>query len=184
MTIDDLAATLRLTRTAVRAQLTALMSNGVVEPRGARKGASKPARLFAVTAEAEQELSRAYVPVLIHLLKQLSRRMSPAELDGLMHEVGRGLGPAHPASGELRQRVDTANRLLEDLGAITSITEENGRYRILGQACPLALATAQLPEACSIVTSLLTAAIGQPVINCCNQYDRKRCCFDITEGAA
>lgn len=183
-TIDDLASALHLTRTAVRAQLTALMSNGIVEPQGVRKGPSKPARLFAVTAEAEQQLSKAYVPVLTHLLMALSRRMGPEDLDELMLEVGQSLGPPHPASGTIRERVENAARVVRDLGGLVAITEEKGRLVLLGRGCPLAVATAEAPQACSVITGLLSRIIGARVTSCCEQYDRKRCCFEVEEGAA
>jgi predicted ArsR family transcriptional regulator len=184
MTVDDLAQELGLTRTAVRAQITVLMTRGFVEPAGVRKGSSKPARLFAVTAEAERTLSRAYVPVLTHLLKQLARKLPPDEFSGLMREVGQSLGNYHPARGDIRERAQAANRLLRDLGGLTTVIEEENRLVILGQGCPLAAATADFPEACGIITSLLTEVIGHPVTSCCERYARKRCCFEILQGAA
>jgi predicted ArsR family transcriptional regulator len=182
--VDELAQELGLTRTAVRAQITVLMTRGVVEPAGARRGSSKPAHLFAVTAEAEQSLSRAYVPVLTQLLKQLSRKMTPADFRELMREVGQSLGSHYPARGDVRERVERANQLLRELGGLTTVTEEDDRLVILGQGCPLAAATAAFPEACSIIANLLTEVIGHPVSTCCDRYDRKRCCFEVALGAA
>jgi predicted ArsR family transcriptional regulator len=184
MTIDELAQAVGLTRTAVRGQVTVLMSRGLVEPVGARKGSSKPARLFALSREAEQRLSRAYVPVLVQLMVQLARRMTPAQLQDLIQEVGRGLGGQHRATGTLGERVVGANRLLHSLGGLTSVIEEGPRFVILGEGCPLSAATAEVPEACAIINSLLAEVIGQPVKTCCERYDRRRCCFEIARGAA
>ena len=184
MTIDDLARELELTRTAVRGQLTILMTKGFVEQRDLRKGPSKPARTFGVTAEAEQQISRAYIPVLTHLLKRLSQRMSPPDFDQLMREVGSSLGPRAPTGGSLRERVEQANSLLHDLGGLTTVSEEPDRFRILAQGCPLGAVTVDFPEACSIVTNLLAEVVGEPVTSCCEQYGRKRCCFEVTKGAA
>ena len=184
MTIDDLASTLGLTRTAVRAQITLLMTRGSVEPAGVRKSVSKPARLFAVTAEAEQELSRAYVPVLTELLTQLGRRMKAPEFQQLLDDVGRGLGRRHSAKGVLRERVDKANGVLRELGGLTTVTEEPGHYVILGQGCPLSAATGEKPETCAIIAGLIAEVVGQSVTTCCQRYDRKRCCFEIERGAA
>jgi predicted ArsR family transcriptional regulator len=183
-TVDDLSAQLGVTRTAVRAQITSLITRGWVEPRGNRKGPSKPARLFAVTAEAERQLSRAYVPVLVQLLSNLSVRMSPEDFEQLMADVGSGLGARFPARGDFEQRVEEANRLLRDLGGLTTVTHEEGRATILGQGCPLAAATAEFPQACAIIANLLAEMTGHPVTTRCTDYGRTRCCFEVSRGAA
>jgi predicted ArsR family transcriptional regulator len=76
-TVDDLTTALDLTPSAVRAQLASLEHEGLVERRGSRRGTSKPARVYGITAQAELLLSRAYVPILTQLLHVLVRRMPP-----------------------------------------------------------------------------------------------------------
>src|SRR2546430_8422333 len=76
-TVEDLTTALELTPSAVRAQLGSLEHDGLVEPRGSRRGTSKPARIYGVTAQAELPFSRAYVPILTQLLHVLVRRMPP-----------------------------------------------------------------------------------------------------------
>src|SRR5215211_1951562 len=90
-TVDELARALELTRTAVRAQLASLMRDGLVEQRENRRGASKPSHVYGVTVQAELLFSRAYVPILTQLLHVLSRQLTPAEFDSIMHQVGRGV---------------------------------------------------------------------------------------------
>jgi DeoR family suf operon transcriptional repressor len=184
MTIDDLAEAVGLTRTAVRAQLTTLLAEGVIEPRGTRPSGSKPARMYGMTADAELQLSGAYIPVLTHLLQALTRRLPPEEFAGLLHEVGKSLGAGPLPRGDLRDRVMAASQVLIDLGGLTEVTEEAGHFMIRGHGCPLAAATGTYPEACSIVQSLLAEIIGQPVTQCCDRYERKRCCFEVSAGAA
>src|SRR5919112_1385565 len=87
-TVDELAVGLDLTRTAVRAQLASLERDGLVQQVGSRRGASKPSRMYGVTAQAELLFSQAYVPILTQLLHVLSKRLLPAEFDAVMHEVG------------------------------------------------------------------------------------------------
>jgi predicted ArsR family transcriptional regulator len=185
MTIDELASAVGLTRTAVRAQLGTLQQDGTVEQRGVRQGTSKPARTYGVTAEAELLLSRAYVPILTQLLHVLAERMQGREFDAIMREVGRGLmsGRAMP-HGTLRERVLAASGLLNDLGGITEAYEEGSHFVIRGHGCPLAAATAEYPEACNTLESLLSEFVGQPVTKCCDQYHRQRCCFEVPHGSA
>ena len=184
VTLADLALALDLTRTAVRAQITILMTRGLVEPAGLRKGSSKPARLFGITREAIEGLSRAYIPVLIQLLKQLAQQMSPEHFADLVVEVGRGLGAQHHLRGTLRERVNGANKILQTLGGLTTVAEEGDRFIITGQGCPLSAATTEIPEACGIITGLLEEVIGEPVESCCGRYGHRRCCFEVSRGAA
>ena len=179
-TVDELSIELGLTRTAVRAQLATLERDGLIEQRGSRRGASKPSRVYGVTPQAELLFSQAYIPILIQLLHVLSRRMSPAEFDAIMREVGRGAmaGRAAPG-GTLIDRVARASSLLNDLGGLTEVEEEDGLFVIRSHGCPLAAATADHPEACNALESLLSEFVGTRVTKCCDRYERARCCFEV-----
>lgn len=178
-TVDELAAALDLTRTAVRAQLATLQHDQLVEQQGSRRGASKPARVYGVTTQAELLFSRAYIPILTQLLHVLAGRMSPAEFDSTMREVGRGMAGRAAAPGPLHERVVDASAVLNDLGGLTEIEEEEGLYVMLSHGCPLAAATADHPEACNALESLLSEFVGTPVTKCCDRYGRERCCFEV-----
>jgi predicted ArsR family transcriptional regulator len=180
-TIDELAEAMKLTRTAVRAQLVSLQHDGVVEEREARRGTSKPSRTYGITAEAETRLSRAYAPVLEQLLRTLAGRMSAEEIEGLMREVGHQLALSRAAPrGDVRQRAIAANALLSSLGGSSELTEEEGRFTILGYGCPLAAVTADHPQGCQLIETLLSDFMDLTVTTCCARYDRKRCCFEVT----
>jgi predicted ArsR family transcriptional regulator len=184
MTVDQLATVLNLTSNAVRAQLATLERDGLVEPRGSQRGASKPSRIYGVTPQAELLFSQAYIPLLTQLLHVLSRRMSSPEFDSIMREVGREtmVGRALP-KGPLRERVATASSLLNELGGLTEVEEENGFYVIRSHGCPLAAATTSHPEACNALESLLTEFVGTKVTKCCDRYNRERCCFEVPSGS-
>jgi predicted ArsR family transcriptional regulator len=181
MTVDELASSLELTRTAVEAQLATLQRDELIEQRGSRRGASKPARTYGVTMQAELLFSRAYIPILSQLIHVLAQRLSPAEFDSVMHEVGRRAmaGRATAPHGPLRDRVGTASSLLNELGGLSEVDEEDGLYVIRSHGCPLAAATAEHPEACNALESMLSEFVGARVNKCCDRYDRVRCCFEI-----
>jgi predicted ArsR family transcriptional regulator len=180
LTIDEIAGEMGLTRTAIRAQLATLELEGAVEQRGLRRGASKPARTYGVTAETELQFSRVYIPILTQLLRVLNARMPGQELDAIMHEVGRGLMTGRDMPhGTLEHRVHAASGLLNDLGGTTDVEINSGHFLIRGHGCPLAAATAEHPEACNALASLLSEFVGQPVTKCCDLYDRQRCCFEV-----
>jgi predicted ArsR family transcriptional regulator len=185
MTVDELAVALGLTRPAVRAQLATLERDDLVEQRGSRPGTSKPSRLYGVTSQAELLFSRAYVPILTRLLHVLAHRLSPAEFESTMREVGRELmQDRRVARGALRDRVSGASALLNELGGLTEVEEENGNYLIRSHGCPLAAATANHPEVCNVLENMLSEFVGSQVTKCCDRYDRVRCCFEIAKDSA
>lgn len=187
-TVDELASFLGVTRPAVRAQLATLERDGLVERRGSRRGASKPSHVYGITSQAELLFSRAYVPILTQLLHVLAQRMPPGEFDSVMHEVGRRLTEGRAIQrGSLGDRVAGASALLNELGGLSEVQEENGGYLIHSHGCPLAAATADHPEVCNALESLLSEFVGSRVTKCCDRYDRVRCCFEVSgelSGAA
>jgi predicted ArsR family transcriptional regulator len=72
---------------------------------------------------------------------------------------------------------------MNELGGLTEVEEEDGLYVIKSHGCPLAAATAEHPEACNALESLLSEFVGSRVTKCCDRYDRERCCFEIDRGS-
>ena len=184
MTVDELARALGLTRTAVRAQLASLLRDNLVEQRASRRGISKPSHVYGVSPQAELLFSQAYVPILTQLLHTLAGRMARAEFDSIMREVGRAVLSGYPVPrGQLGERVAGASALLNQLGGLTEVTQENGGYLLRSHGCPLAAATADHPEVCNAIESLLSEFVGAAVKKCCDRYNRERCCFEIGPAA-
>jgi predicted ArsR family transcriptional regulator len=139
--------------------------------------------VYGITSQAELLFSRAYVPILTQLLHVLARRMPPGEFDSVMHQVGRGLMEDRAISrGALGDRVAGASALLNELGGLSEVQEENGGYLIQSHGCPLAAATADHPEVCNALESLLSEFVGSRVTKCCDRFDRVRCCFEVSGG--
>jgi predicted ArsR family transcriptional regulator len=180
MTVDDIAGALGLSGNAVRPHLATLQRDGLVQQGESRRGISKPARTYVLTAEAELLFSRAYVPVLTQLLHVLDEGLDAEKFDRIMRDVGRRLMGDRPRpSGDLRQRAEAASALLNELGGLARVEEHDGGFLIRGYGCPLSAATQRHPEACNAVESLLSEFAGVPVAKCCDTEDRLRCCFEI-----
>ena len=179
-TLDELVNELGLTRTAVRLQLAVLERDGSVERPGVRRGRTKPAHVYQLTGAAEQRLSRAYIPVLTQLLHVLSDRLSSAEFDSVMRDVGRELLAEHPRPrGTLRARADAASELLNELGGLTDVSEEGHDLMIRSHGCPLAAAAVHHPETCNAMESLVSEFVGAAVRQRCDRTNRPRCRFQI-----
>jgi predicted ArsR family transcriptional regulator len=190
LTVDEIASALGLTPNAVRAQLTAMERDGVVQRVGRRPGTTRPFQVFQLTPEVEQLLSRAYLPLLMQLVDAFAGALPAEQVEGLMREAGRGLARELPfvarATDSLESRVSAASELLNtQLGAITHVERnENDGHVILGVGCPLAALTGKHPAVCLAMESLVRELVGVDVSECCDRSGRPKCCFNIKDGAA
>jgi predicted ArsR family transcriptional regulator len=185
LTVDDLASRLELSASGIRAQITAMERDGVVRRVGRRPGTTRPSRIFELTPEVEQLLSRAYIPLLTQLVDVFAKRLPARQVNALLRETGRKLAgelSSGRASGSLRSRVTAASDLLnEQLGAVTHV-EQNGGYVIRGEGCPLSALTGKHPAVCRAMESLVREIVGASVHECCERTQRPRCCFEIGTG--
>jgi DeoR family transcriptional regulator, suf operon transcriptional repressor len=186
LTVDEIASKLELSASGVRAQITAMERDGVVRRVGRRAGTTRPSRIFELTPEVEQLLSRAYIPLLTELVEVFASGLPARQVDALLREAGRKLAgklSAGRPSGTLRSRVFAASECLnEELGAVTHV-EANGRYIIRGEGCPLSALTGKHPSVCRAMESLVREFVGAPVHECCERAQRPRCCFQIKSKA-
>jgi len=81
LTSDDIASKLGLTRSAVRVQITAMERDGLVKRIGKRPGTTRPSHLFQLTAEVEQLLSKAYIPLLTNLVDVFAEALTVQQVD-------------------------------------------------------------------------------------------------------
>jgi predicted ArsR family transcriptional regulator len=183
MTASDIAARLGLTHNAVRAQLVPLQRDGLVREGGLQSSATRPAVVYELDPTAELILSRAYIPFVAELVQVLGEQLPPAQLEEVMRSVGRRLAAEWPPlQGDLRQRVEGASALLEELGAPSEVEERNGDLVIRGHGCALAAAVHGRREVCHSLESLLAELIRAPVRECCERGERPRCRFAIARG--
>jgi predicted ArsR family transcriptional regulator len=187
LTAEDVATKLGLTRSAIRAQITAMERDGVVRRAGQRPGATRPSHVFELTPEVEQLLSSAYIPLLSQLIAVFSEGLPTPQLEELLRKAGQRLaddlcGGRRPA-GDLGSRVAILSEMLnEQLGAMTHV-ERNGKYIIRGAGCPLAAVTGKHRGVCLAMESLVSEVVGAPAHECCDRTERPRCCFEIKDQA-
>lgn len=190
-TANELAAQLELTSNAVRLHLSALERDGLVEQHGTRREwTGKPAYVYRTTPEAEALYPKPYGLVLGELLAALESKLTPAEQERLAREIGvrlaRSLGPA-AGSPEARTAADGAARaaaVLNQLGGLTEVQEDEAGLRVQGYSCPLGELTAAHPILCRLAETLVSELAGTPVTECCDRSDRPRCAFRVLRASA
>ncbi len=180
-TVDELAQALDLTDNAVRAHLATLERDGVVQQQGVRRGSRKPAYAYELTPEAERLFPKPYAPVLRQLLDVLDKRMAPEELEALLRIVGHDLATGLQVSaGDIRARLEAAVAVLNELGGLAELEEQDGAFVIRGYSCPLAAVVPDHPEVCRLAETLLTEVAGVPIKEHCDRGEPLRCCFEAS----
>lgn len=181
-TVEDLASELGVTDNAVRLQLGMLERDGIVRANGVRRGggAGKPATIYEIAPSAEPSFSEAYLPFLTTLLATLGDRLDGRELRAIMRDVGKRLaGDQSRTTGSLQARTELASRVLNELGAITTVERLSGGVRLQGCSCPLGVAVNARKEVCAAVQAMLGEITGGDVTEHCDRGERSRCCFDV-----
>jgi predicted ArsR family transcriptional regulator len=184
-TVNDLAEALALTDNAVRAQLTALERDGLVQKRGVRRGLRKPHQEYELTQEAEHLFPKPYAPVLGQVLTALKQRLRPEAIEDLLRDVGCRLvaGRPVPAEGDgLEQRVQAAATALGELGGLPHVESANGRFVLHSARCPLTAVSATHPEVCQLGQALVSQIVGLPVQARCTRGSSPQCRFEIGEA--
>ena len=180
-TVDDLASELALTDNAVRAHLATLERDGFVRQHGERRGSGKPAFVYELAPEAEYLFPKSYGQILNELLQVLDEHMSREELEEMLRSVGRRIASQwNTPEANLRVRLEAAVEVLNELGGMAELGDENGVYIIRGFSCPLAAVVPGHPEACLLAEALVTELAGVPVREQCERGERPCCRFMVT----
>lgn len=180
-TVEELATKLALTDNAVRAHLATLERDGLVRQSGIRRGARKPHFTYALTEEADQLFPKAYDALLNQLIAVLKSRLSPAEIEDVLREVGRAIAATAPngTDASLHTRVQKALKVLEAIGGSAEIEEHDDKFVIRGNGCPLAAAVSVHPEVCRLAETLVGEIVQAPVMEKCDRESRPHCRFEI-----
>ena len=178
-TVNELAGALELTDNAVRAHLTTLERDGLVEARGTRRGPSKPSVAYDLTDEGERLFARAHEPVLRELLAVLASTAPAGQLEAILRQTGRRLAAGRIPTGDLAARVAGAAAVFEELGGAVEAEPHDGVLYLRGRSCPLGSVVADRPELCQLAAALVAELVGAPVRSCCELGPRPRCCLEV-----
>jgi predicted ArsR family transcriptional regulator len=183
-TVEELARELGMTSNGVRAHLATLERDGLVRQRGVTKresGGGKPAYVYQLTPEAEGMFPKAYEPVLDQLLGVLAERVGAEGSEALLREAGaRMAGELAVRSDGVRERLEAAVSVLNELGGLAEIEEREGSYLLRSYGCPLASVVLDHPEACSLVEAMVAGLVGgASVREHCDRGGAPRCRFEV-----
>jgi predicted ArsR family transcriptional regulator len=181
-TVEELSRKLDLTDNAVRAHLSTLERDGLVRLSGVRRGARKPHFTYTLTAEADRLFPKAYDALLNQLIAVLKNRLSPAEIEKVLREVGRAIAANAPKghSNGLESRVQNALRVFKSIGGAAKVETHEDKLVIKSNGCPLAAAVSAHPEVCRLAEEIVAEIVKVPVHEHCNREESPQCRFEIS----
>jgi predicted ArsR family transcriptional regulator len=183
-TVEELAGALDLTDNAIRAQLSALERDGLVQQHGVRRGGSRPAAVYGLTHHAERFFPKAYETALRHLVGVLLEHYSPEECEQMLRLTGRRIAQEQGlTSAGAVERLQRSVAVLGTLGALVEVEEHDGTTYICGYSCPLANVTTRHKEACKLLEAMLLELTGLPVQEHCQQHEDVACWFKVSMPA-
>lgn len=145
-TTHQLAQTLGIHHTAVRAHLEGLERNGLVLAQFRHEGVGRPKKYYALTEDGRELLPRRYQLMLEIILENLLKVHGRAEVERLMRAVARELATqlkVSSAVGTLDNRVEKAVAALNELGFRASVHDEKGELAIVRTSCVFQKTAAQ-----------------------------------------
>lgn len=169
-TVNELAEEVQLTDNAVRAHLSTLERDGLVQQKGEKPGLRKPHAVYQLTTEAEQLFPKAYAPLLGRFLDVLDEQIGPDELKAALREVGRRMAEGSLAAAQdkdLEGRVQLVKDLFNEMGGLAEVEKHDSHYVIRGDSCPLAAVSGSHPQVCCLAEALATEIVGEPVQEQC-----------------
>lgn len=161
-TVEELARTIGLSRTAVMNHLRILQGEGFVTRRGLRHGGRRPSVIYALTPAAEELFPRSYDEFASLLLEE-ARRKGAGDLNDLMRRVGdRWIARDLPRVDGLRerQRIEEAVKILSERGFMPALEAAAQGPVLREHNCPMMRLTTAHPELCDVVHRWLEAIFG------------------------
>lgn len=184
-TISELALKLNLARNAISVQIDRLIVDEVVRKGEIRQSetAGKPAREYMVVPGTEDQGSSAYQPFVQSLLKTLPEHLDQKQRKTLLENVGRNMAKdvGFPNEGKLKQRIESAVAVVNQLGATAELEEEKSNIIVKNISCPLASAVRSEPCVCDAVAAFFTEATGAKTRADCQYGENLVCRYVISK---
>ena len=137
-TVGEMAAAMKLSPTAVRAQLDGLEKDAFVRAKFVRSGRGRPKKTYLLTEAGKEAFPRKYEMLLDLLIKRVVEENGEETASKLLSDAGRQLGEQYRPDVSNLSPLDRANsivRVLNDLGFAASLGIEDGRPVIVRHNC-------------------------------------------------
>jgi DeoR family suf operon transcriptional repressor len=164
-TVKALQALLDVSATAVREHLAHLQADGLLAARSVRRGPGRPHLVYTLTAKAHSLFPKQYDQLITLLLRELSDRDGPHELEQLLDRISRRLAHEYAdrmAGTDVAARLDELRRLLEQRGVPAEVPPDGESIHLF--ACPYHDVAHAHPEVCSMERQMIEYVLGEKLV--------------------
>lgn len=184
-----LADALSISGTAVRKQLDRLLKDGLVQESGLRRGRGRPATAYGLTEAGEATFRGNRGEVLRSVLAALDASPDQERMKLLLRDAGARLARTMLTSERdeddaALDPLDTALRLLRELGGRESVRQTADSAEIVGFTCPLAEYARDFPGVCQFVAGFTEEVVGVPVEDRCPRTGEPVCVLSVRSSEA
>lgn len=166
--IDELALSIGVTRTAVRQHLAALSRDALVAPGAERASGGRPQRLYVLTKAGREAFPRHYSWFAQLLIEAMTKEHGAT---GLRVRLGRiasavvaQMRQGAPGKESRRQKVEKVSALMDQLGYDAHTAKDiAGAPTIEADNCVFHELAMKNPEVCQFDLSLLSGLTGSKV---------------------
>lgn len=179
LTLDDLAAGLGITRTAVRQHVTALERDGLVAVNGVRPSGRRPSRTYGLTERGLEAFPRRYDLLSTSMLRSLRERLGDEAAEEVLMSMADDLAAEWLAEmGELpepERRLAVVGKM-QQLGYHARLTADGAGVEALN--CIYHRVAAETRAVCRFDERLLSLLLGKEVrLTSCMADGERSCAF-------
>jgi DeoR family suf operon transcriptional repressor len=167
LTVDELAARLAVTPTAVRQHLAALERDGYVRMQELRKTAGRPGFVYVLTAEGDALFPKQYAWFSSVLIQALRAKVGSEGLASLMRGLGGEIADSMAArlagkteDEQLALLIEVMNELGYDARLTTTL---NAQPEVVATNCVYHALAREFPEVCHFDYELMERLTGKQV---------------------
>ncbi|QDU97446.1 helix-turn-helix transcriptional regulator [Lignipirellula cremea] len=188
MTVNDLAAALEVTPTAVRQRLTRLLAQNYIARIATKVGRGRPSHHYSLTPQGRRTGGSNFADLAMALWDEIRQIAAPEIRRGLLERVSRRLATSYAAEIEgntLTERMESVSSLFRQR-EIAFTVDRSGDLPILkALACPYPELAERDRSICAMESILFSELLGEKLKLTQCRLDGDACCtFEGKEPAA
>ncbi|MGE3540432.1 MAG: helix-turn-helix transcriptional regulator [Candidatus Tectimicrobiota bacterium] len=179
VSIKEIEAALGVTTTAVRQQLTTLMTAEMVTAETVREKRGRPFAVYRLAEKGQALFARGYEELALALLEEILRLPESETAHLLLHRVSTRLGQQYAErmhGAAVAERLQELATLLAAHGIINKVDEKADAFVLTEYGCPYYGVAREHREVCGMETQAIELALGSPVTLYQSQLDGHNSC--------
>jgi DeoR family suf operon transcriptional repressor len=179
LSIKEIEAVLGVTTTAVRQQLTTLITTEMVTAETVREKRGRPHAVYRLAEKGQALFARGYEELALALLEEVLHLPETEHGHQMLHRVSARLGrqfAERMQGAAVAERLQELAALLEAHGIMSKVDEEADAFVLTEYACPYYGLAREHREVCGMETEAMEFALGSPVTLYQSQFDGHNGC--------